>query len=81
MADTSNSDKIYRSDLIGTVDAREAQLKKDIDAINASSGVGPGEMLNMQMKMNKFSQYVEMLSSMASAMHAANQSAARNVKG
>lgn len=80
MADTS-SGKIYRSDLVGTVDEREKKLKDDIGRINASSGVGPGEMLDMQMKMNKFSQYVEMLSSMASAMHAANQSAARNVKG
>lgn len=80
MAD-STTDKIYRSDLVGTVDAREKKLKDDIAKINASSGVGPGEMLDMQMKMNKFSQYVEMLSSMASAMHAANQSAARNVKG
>lgn len=81
MADTSSTDKIYRSDLVGSVNTKEADLKKAISDLQAASGVGPGDMLDMQMKMNKFAQYVEMLSSMASAMHGANQSAARNVKG
>jgi hypothetical protein len=74
--------QVYFSSLITTIESMSNVVKSKIAMIQANkSAMSIGDMFDLQMAMNKLSQFSEMSTSVIAAMNTSINSMARNVKG
>ena len=74
--------QIYFETLIETIEQMSNTVKSKIALIQArQSAMSIGDMFDLQMAMNRLSQFSEMSTSIISAMNTAINSMARNIKG
>lgn len=74
--------QVYFSSLITTIEQMSNVVKSKIAMIQANkSAMSIGDMFDLQMAMNKLSQFSEMSTSVIAAMNTSINSMARNVKG
>lgn len=74
--------QIYFETLVDTIETLSTVVKSKIAMIQAKkSAMSIGDMFDLQMAMNRLSQFSEMSTSVIAAMNTSINSMARNIKG